>query len=202
MLVLPGVELTMKTVWLAPSSMWSFTARLTVMLTEKLHHTFPNNAPTLLKREVYPLRWTCCAVDEPPDVNGLPSLDYAMHLVNTAKFHLGQNYRLFNEDDFISRLLGFYHGDATKIAAEDRLWFIQLLLVFSFGIAFRSGSKNSRGAPGSSFFIRAMSLMPDHASLWKYSVPAIETMALAGLYLYSVGERESGHIYASLTLLV
>lgn len=102
------------------------------------------------------------------------------------------------EDFFINRLLGFYHGDATKIAAEDRLWFIQLLLIFSFGTAFRSGSRSSRGAPGSSFFVRAMSLKPDHASLWKHSVLAIETLALSGLYLYLIGERESGHIYASL----
>lgn len=170
------------------------------MMTEKLHHTFPNNAPTLSGREFYPLQWTCCAIDEPPDINGLPSLDYALYLFNTAKFHLGQNYRFFNEDMFISRLREFYHSDAAKMAAEDRLWFIQLLLVFSFGMAFRSGSRNSQGPPGSSFFVRAMSLMPDNMSLWKYSMSAIEVLALAALYLYAIDQRESAHIYASLRL--
>ncbi|KAF7595575.1 hypothetical protein BBP40_005610 [Aspergillus hancockii] len=40
-----------------------------------------------------------------------------------------------------------------------------------------------------------MSLMPDHASLWKDSLLASETLALAGLYLYSIDHRESAHVY-------
>ena len=86
------------------------------------------------------------------------------------------------------------------MATEDRLWFIQLLLVFAFGMAFRSGSQRSKdplGSSRSSFFLRAMSLMLDHTSLWKESVVAIEVLALAGLYLYSVDKRESVHVYAS-----
>ncbi|PYH76783.1 hypothetical protein BO82DRAFT_436379 [Aspergillus uvarum CBS 121591] len=40
-----------------------------------------------------------------------------------------------------------------------------------------------------------MSLMPDHASLWKDSLLlAIEVPALASLYLYSIDQRESAHI--------
>ncbi|QQK40056.1 Zn(II)2Cys6 transcription factor [Penicillium digitatum] len=34
-------------IWLAPSSMWSFTTRLTILMSEKLHHGYPRNAPTL-----------------------------------------------------------------------------------------------------------------------------------------------------------
>ncbi|QQK40055.1 Zn(II)2Cys6 transcription factor [Penicillium digitatum] len=40
-----------------------------------------------------------------------------------------------------------------------------------------------------------MSLIPDHASLWKDSLPAIEVLAIAALYLYSIDQRESAYIY-------
>lgn len=172
------------------------------MMTEKLHGVYPNDAPTLLGSEIYPIQWNRSAMDEPPNTTGLPSLDHALYLFSTTKFHLGQNYRFFNEDLFLSRIRQFYHGDAVKIAAEDRLWFIQLLLVFAFGMAFRSVSRSCKGPPGAGFFVRAMSLMPDHSSLWKDSVIAIEVLALAGLYLYSIDQRESAHIYASAVYLV
>ncbi|OJJ33588.1 hypothetical protein ASPWEDRAFT_115897 [Aspergillus wentii DTO 134E9] len=182
-------------IWLAPSSTWSFTARLTIMMTEKLHNKYPDHAPVLLEREIYPLQLSRCAANDPPDTSRLPSLDHALYLFNIAKFHLGQNYQFFNEGLFVSRLREFYHGDAASIVNEDRLWFIQLLLVFAFGTAFRLGSRN-KDPPGSTFFVRAMSLMPEHISLWKHSVVAIEVLALAGLYLYSIDQREAAHIYA------
>ncbi|RMZ46286.1 hypothetical protein CA14_008158 [Aspergillus flavus] len=81
------------------------------------------------------------------------------------------------------------------MATEHRLWFILFLLVLAFGTAFLHRSKRSKDPPGSKFFIRAMSLMPDHAPLWKGSLLAIEVLGMAGLYLYSIDQRESAHIY-------
>ncbi|RSL74474.1 hypothetical protein CEP52_004905 [Fusarium oligoseptatum] len=37
--------------------------------------------------------------------------------------------------------------------------------------------------------------MPDHTALWKDSLLAIEVLAMAGLYLYSIDERESAHVF-------
>lgn len=82
------------------------------------------------------------------------------------------------------------------MASEQRLWFIQYLLVLSFGSAFLSRTK-SDDPPGSHFFVRAMSLMPNHSSLWKDSLLAIEVLAMVGLYLYSIDQRESAYIYVS-----
>ncbi|KAJ5462288.1 hypothetical protein N7530_010493 [Penicillium desertorum] len=183
-------------IWLAPSSMWSFTTRLTILMTEKLHSKYPEGAPSLLEREVYPLRWESCASNERLDISGLPSLDYALYLFDTVKFHLGQSYRFFDEELFIKNIQEFYHGDPVKMASEHRLWFVQYLLVLSFGTAFLSRTK-SDDPPGSKFFVRAMSLMPNHASLWKDSLLAIEVLAMAGLYLYSIDQRESAFIYVS-----
>ncbi|OJJ98337.1 hypothetical protein ASPACDRAFT_1857637 [Aspergillus aculeatus ATCC 16872] len=181
-------------IWLAPSSMWSFTTRLTILMTEKLHRQYPHNAPTLRAKEIYPLRWDVCPASRPPDIAGLPSLDYSLYLFNTVKFHLGQ-LRFFNEEQFVERLQEFYHGNPIAVATGHRLWFIQLLLVLSFGTALLCRSKSPDQPPGSRFFARAMSLMPDHASLWKDSLLAIEVLALASLYLYSIDQRESAHIY-------
>ncbi|KAE8330613.1 hypothetical protein BDV39DRAFT_212915 [Aspergillus sergii] len=182
-------------IWLAPSSMWSFTTRLTIMMTEKLQLKNSHNVPASSEKERYPIGWDASPTSEPPDISGLPSLDHALYLSETVKFHLGHSYRLYNEDEFIHNVREFYYGDSAKMGTEHRLWFIQFLLVLAFGTAFLHRSKRSKNPPGSKFFIRAMSLMPDHAALWKGSLLAIEVLAMAGLYLYSIDQRESAHIY-------
>ncbi|RAK73129.1 Zn(II)2Cys6 transcription factor [Aspergillus fijiensis CBS 313.89] len=183
-------------VWLAPSSTWSFTARLTLLLAEKLELDSPYSAPNFSGEDIYVLRLKSCPPDDPPDISGLPSIDHALYLFNTVKFHLGQSYRFLDEATFVEHLQEFYHGNAAEKAAASRLWFVQFLLVLSFGNAFLSSRcKCTTEPPGSKFFIRAMALMPDHASVWKDSLLAIEVLALAGLYLYSIDHRESAHVY-------
>ena len=54
----------------------------------------------------------CQSADDPPDISGLPSLDHALYLSETVKFHLGQSYRLYNEDEFIHNVREFYYGDS------------------------------------------------------------------------------------------
>ncbi|OBT81970.1 hypothetical protein VE02_09318 [Pseudogymnoascus sp. 03VT05] len=186
--------------WLAPSSTWSFTARLTLLMSEKLNLEY--SAPNLFGEDIYPLQWSPATADCTPDISGLPSIDYALYLFDAVKFHLGQNYRFFDESAFVSHVREFYTGSPVKKAAESRLWFVQFLLVLSFGKAFLSQSRNPGNPPGSKFFVRAMSLMPDILSIWKDSVMAIEVLALAGLYLYSIDHRESAHVYVGQAIRV
>ena len=192
-----------ETVWLAPSSLWSFTARLTVMMADKLQLESPYSAPSFWDEDVYSLQWKPAPIDGPPDISGLPSIDYALYLYNTVKFHLGGNYRFFDEEAFVNDIQEFYRGGAVEKATKSRLWFVQFLLVLSFGKALLSRSKGAKDPPGSKFFVRAMSLMPDHASLWKDTcLLAVEVMALAGLYLYSIDHRESAHVYVSMVCII
>ncbi|OAQ92981.1 Zn(II)2Cys6 transcription factor [Purpureocillium lilacinum] len=179
-------------VWLAPSSPWSFTARLTLLMTEKLNLAY--SAPDFFGEDVYPLQWSPATASATPDIGGLPSIDHALYLFETVKFHLGQNYRFFDEEAFVKHMREFYSDNPVRKAAESRLWFVQFLLVLAFGKAFLSRS-NARDPPGSKYFVRAMSLMPEITSLWKDSIMAIEVLALAGLYLYSIDQRESAHVY-------
>lgn len=169
------------------------------MLTEKLRYSSPKSLP--LDEEVYTIRWKQIGADEPPDVSHLPSIDHALYLFNTVKFHLGQNYRFLDENTFVNNIQEFYFGDAVAKASIYRLWFIQFLLVLSFGKAFLPRPGYSKDPPGSKYFTRAMSLMPDQTSLWKESLLAVEVLALAGLYLYSIDYRISAHVYVGTAFL-
>lgn len=178
--------------------MWSFTARLTLMMTERLNLE-SHSAPNLIDRDIYLLHWRPAPPDDQPDIHGLPSLDHALYLLNTVMFYMGQNYFLFEKKTFLAHLHEFYYGDALSKAMEYKLWFVQYLLVLAFGSAFViQPTKNTREPPGAKYFIRAMSLMPEHSTLWKDSLLAIEVLGLAGLYLYSIDHRESAHVYVSL----
>ncbi|KZL64578.1 Zn(II)2Cys6 transcription factor, partial [Colletotrichum tofieldiae] len=184
-------------IWLAPSSTWSFTARLTLMMAENLQLETPFNAPSFLNYEVYTIKWRASNADDQPDISGFPSIDHALYLFDTVKFHLGQNYQFIDEETFTSNLEDFYYGIASEKAAESRLWFVQFLLVLSFGQDFLSRSKTSKEQPGSKFFTRAMSLLPEPTSPWKDSLIAIEVLSLTGLFLYSIYQRESTQLYIS-----
>ncbi|KAL4988818.1 hypothetical protein BDW68DRAFT_176487 [Aspergillus falconensis] len=185
--------------WLAPTSTWSFTARLKLMIAEKLHIESHYSSPELFDGDLYPIRWSPLPVGSHPDISNLPSIDHALYLFNTVKFHLGHNFRLINEEEFVEQTHAFYYGDAIKQVKECRLWFVQFLLVLAFGNAFLfPGQKNANNVndpPGLKFFIRAMSLMPDHTSLSRGGFVAIEVLALTGLYLYSIDHRSSAHVY-------
>jgi hypothetical protein len=74
-------------------------------------------------------------------------------------------------------------------------------LILAFGTALHLSQPLPSGQPpGSKFFVRAMGLMPDHTALWKDSLFAIEVLAMVGLYLYSIDQRESAHVYVSLLM--
>ncbi|GAA82994.1 Zn(II)2Cys6 transcription factor [Aspergillus luchuensis IFO 4308] len=165
------------------------------MMSQRLHPDVAYDIPYYLDGDIYPLQWKSSS-DAAPDISGLPSMDYALYLFNTVKFHLGQTFRLLDEETFTTHMQEFYYGDAIKKATDSRLWFIQFLLVLSFGKAFLDQSKK-RDPPGAAYFVRAMSLMPDYSSIWRDTLLAIEVMALAALYLYSIDRRESGHLFAS-----
>ncbi|KAI5925663.1 fungal-specific transcription factor domain-containing protein [Camillea tinctor] len=181
-------------VWLAPWSTWSFTVRLMLMLDEKLHPENPSTHPGLIDPDVYTLTWETSSSAEFPDLSTLPSFNHAIYLFNTVKFHLGQTYRLFDEAEFEDQIRNFYTNASPRID-ECRLWFVKFLLILAFGTAFQAPPTDTQEPPGAKIFKQAMALVPDTTSLWKDSLLAIEVLAFIGLYLFSIYERESAHIY-------
>jgi hypothetical protein len=181
--------------WLAPTSTWSFTARLKLMIAEKLHVESHYSGPELFDGDLYPIQWQPVRPNTHPDITNLPSIDHALYLFNTVKFHLGHNHLLIDEKQFVEHVHTFYYGDSIKQANECRLWFVQFLLVLAFGNAFLLPSRNGNEPPGAKFFLRAMSLMPDHTALSRGGFLAIEVLSLTGLYLYSIDHRASANVY-------
>ncbi|PYI07533.1 hypothetical protein BO78DRAFT_443093, partial [Aspergillus sclerotiicarbonarius CBS 121057] len=180
-------------IWLAPASPWSFTARLTVMMTERLGLNTETSSPEIyLDGDIYPLEWN--DLPESADLADLPSLDYALHLFNVAKLHLGQTYRFLDEESFTARIFALYDDPKAEKATNSRMWFVQFLLILAFGKAFLS-RPNGHDTPGSKFFVRAMSNMPKSLSTGRDSVIVIEALALAALYLYSIDHRENAYMH-------
>jgi proline utilization trans-activator len=165
------------------------------MIAEKLHVESHYSGPELFDGDLYPIQWQPVRAAEHPDISNLPSIDHALYLFNTVKFHLGHNHLLIDEREFVTHVHEFYYGDPIKQANECRLWFVQFLLVLAFGNAFLLSSKNTTDPPGAKFFLRAMSLMPDHTALSQGGFLAIEVLSLTGLYLYSIDHRSSAHVY-------
>ncbi|CAG8273724.1 unnamed protein product [Penicillium salamii] len=179
--------------WLAPTSPWSFVARLAVMMSEKPELEGQATLRFNLDGDIYPLDWGNEKVNPDSLISiPLPSVDQALHAFNAVHFYLGQIYRLFDED-FGAQIQHFYKRRAAGEMAYSRMWFIQLLLILAFGKAFSSRTRTDESPPGSKIFVHAMSLMPNQTFTGKDSLTVIETLALTSLYLYAIDHREGAH---------
>lgn len=169
-------------------------------MTEKLNLDSNINAPKLyLDGDLYPLSWNShnLPATESPDVSGLPSFDYVLYLFNIVKYRLGITYRLLDDGVFVCHLQDFYGSQAGNKVIKSRFWFVQYLLVLALGTAFLARPRKQACPPGSKFFTRAMAAMPSYTSTGKDTLLAIETLGLAGVYLYAVDHRESAHVHVS-----
>ncbi|OAA35555.1 C6 transcription factor [Metarhizium rileyi] len=182
-------------IWLSPWSTWSFTVRLMLTLGEKLRPESPSLPQNLLETEAYELPWPSFSASD-IDISGLPSLSHALYLFTTVKFHLGQTYRLLDEEEFEGEIRDFY-TNAMQNVSQYRVWLIKFLLVLAFGTAFHTPRTTAQQPPGARFFSRAMALIPGPCHLWKESLLGIEILAMAGLYLFCIDDRESAHCYLS-----
>ena len=186
---------------LAPTSTWSFSRRVLSTIRDHVSPENPKPIPVAAEDEAYGLSWRRASSEEVPDVSGLPPIDYAIYMLNTVKFHLGQLFRLFDEVEFLKNLYEFYDDAAVKVQTS-RLWFVQYLLILAFGEAFLTPIRTVGNTAGwSKFFTRAMSLMPDPTALWPQPMLAIEVLALAALYLHSVDMRESAYCFVRITYI-
>ncbi|XHG07843.1 hypothetical protein AWENTII_010975 [Aspergillus wentii] len=181
--------------FLGPTSTWSFSRRALTILQARLDPSNTKPIPFAVDGDAYQLHLTQAASSDPPDVSGLPSLEYALYMLNTVKFHLGHLYRLFDEEEFLRNLHEFYEDAAGKVN-ECRLWYVQFLVILAFGEAFLAPIRTtSNTSTWTKFFTRAMSLLPDITALWREPILAIEVLAMVALYFHSVDIRDSAYCY-------
>lgn len=142
------------------------------------------------------MSWSRIDPKEHPDLNRLPSFDYAVYLLNTVKYHLGGIFHLFEEEDFMHCLHRFYTKDATEASLE-RLWYCQYLLVLAFGKSILNAKRLSPSLPGSEFFTRGMAALPDVSALHEDPVLAIEVLCMVALYFFCLDMRQTAYSYVS-----
>lgn len=148
----------------------------------------------------YDLDWGKQPFNSAAKFHNLPSIDHATYLIESLKFHVGQIFHLFDEANFIHQVREFYVNPA-KYAGENKIWYVQFLAVLALAKAVGTNpAKGSRTLPGSEFFTRAMSLMPDSSYLFNDALTAIEALCIIALYLQSADMRNSAYIYVSLSL--
>ncbi|KAE9566734.1 hypothetical protein CGMCC3_g17130 [Colletotrichum fructicola] len=182
--------------WLGPSSTWAYSRQVLSMIQGYLGQHESPELPLNVDAQAFKIDWPSSREALPRPTVDIPSLDYALYLTNTVKFHLGQTYHLFDEDSFMHGLYDFYRkGPNTGPKADDRLWYIQFLLIMAFGKALLVPGTPDQSPPGSSLVTRALELLPDAHGLYQDPVLSVEILCCLALYLQSVDHRNSAYTY-------
>ncbi|EXJ81855.1 hypothetical protein A1O1_07920 [Capronia coronata CBS 617.96] len=180
--------------FLGSSSTWTFSQRAFI----HLQQAFPENEtiaiPLNVDGSAYQLDYTYANSDGIPDTTELPSIDYTLYLMNTVKFHTCQMLRPFDAEEFTRNLYEFSEQGVAKIESS-RLWFVQFLLIVALGKAMLVVLKDPSTPPGSAWFQRAMSIMPDSVRLLREPTLAIQVLCLVTLFLMSIDMKEAAYGY-------
>ncbi|PYI33795.1 hypothetical protein BP00DRAFT_338025, partial [Aspergillus indologenus CBS 114.80] len=177
-----------------PSSSWSFSQRVFLLLKSAVPDYPCPDLPFHIDGCTWELSWSRTDFDDVSVVEGLPSLDDFLYLLNTVKFHSSRMLYLVDEDEFIPHLHEFYDRGLEKAKAQP-LWFIQYLLIIALAKAFLTTPRNPKLPPGSAFFTRAMSLVPDFIGLNRQPNRGMQILYLIGLYLVSVDMKDAAYVY-------
>ncbi|KZN86679.1 putative transcriptional regulatory protein [Penicillium chrysogenum] len=179
------------------SSGWAFSRRVLGMTHEKLTGTplFPDPEKLLFDDHVYNLNWDGNRSNYPADVfdvSNLPTADFAEYLISSVKFHCGQLFYLFDDQDFRKKFAIFQKNPAVE-ARSSPLWFCHYLLLLAFGKTFVLHSSGPQGPAGAEHFIHAMQCMPDFTFYNADPIERIQVMCCAALYLQSIHSRGSAY---------
>ncbi|RBA14930.1 hypothetical protein FPRO05_13146 [Fusarium proliferatum] len=93
--------------------------------------------PRALTRSPTKSRWCCFNIELPSmketdlvvNIEGLPSLDYALYLTNTVKFHIVQTHHLFDEQRLMPALHSLYNDGPPLMTAGKRMWPILMCIL-------------------------------------------------------------------------
>ncbi|KAF4339946.1 positive activator of transcription [Fusarium beomiforme] len=179
--------------YLGTSSNWSFSRRV-LSLTHEYIHQSPISVDNLLFDGLaYDLGWDGSRITPTLDPPVMPSLDHAVFLINTVKFHCGQLFHLFDEESFMGYLHEFYANPSRHIAAAD-LPYIHLLLILAFGKAFaETNNYQAKRPPGADYFVTALRLLPSIHILVYQPLISTEILCCIALYFESLDYRHSSH---------
>ncbi|EON62593.1 hypothetical protein W97_01817 [Coniosporium apollinis CBS 100218] len=147
---------------------------------------------TIFDGTMYDLGWDGQRDVAAPDNLVLPSVDYAIYLINAVKFHCGQMFHMFDEATFMPQFTDF-HGANPDLTKSRGLWFVHFLIILAFGKVFVARRNDGRTPLGGEYFVHAMKLMPDITFLYTQPVQAVEVLCCKALYLHCLDFRSAAH---------
>jgi proline utilization trans-activator len=180
-------------VYLGTSSNWSFHGQILNLVHEHTRKSPLPSADLLFDGSAYDLPWdgTRSLPDSTSPV--IPSIDYAIFLINAVKFHCAQLVHLFDEDEFMANMHAFYSNSETG-AWKESMWYIHFLIILAFGKTFIQAKGNAPRPPGANFFVQALQLLPDTNRLCREPVTAVEILCCIALYLQALDSRNAAHV--------
>ncbi|TKW49897.1 Proline utilization trans-activator, partial [Colletotrichum tanaceti] len=179
--------------FLGSSSNWSFSRQV---LSVTHQHVCQSPLPTnslLFDGCAYDLGWDGSRTARTADSRLIPSHDYAVFLVNAVRFHCGQMFHLFEEDEFVAGMQGFYAKSSSDRAEEDGLWYIHFLVVLAFGKSLIQKKSHGKRPAGAEFFVRALQLLPDVTALCKQPILSTEVLCSMAWYYQALDFRHAAH---------
>jgi proline utilization trans-activator len=185
----------MNIVYLGTSSNWSFHGQILSLVHEHIYKTPLPGSELLFDGSAYDLPWDGSR-DTPNDSSPIiPSIDYALFLINAVKFHCAQLLHLFDEEEFMANLHSFYSLTiANEKVTKRSLWYVHFLLIMAFGKTFVQHKHDSAQPPGADFFVHALQLLPETKRLCREPVQAVETLCCKALYLQALDSRSAAHV--------
>lgn len=181
---------------MGPSSSWAFCRRVLSLVGKHLPNADCEPPPWHLDGSAFRMSRRLLGPDEPPDVSNLPPSDFALFLVKTAVFYLGPLANIIDEHDFQRHMRELYEDAPTK-ARRCKHWYSLFLLVLAFGKAFIGSGARDDKPPGYHYAARAMSMLPDMASVDYEPVISAQALTLAALYYQSVDMRVAAFHHVS-----
>lgn len=188
------VILTLLTVYMGTSSNWSFHGQILNLVHEHMHKSPLPAADLLFDGSAYDLLWDGTRSLPESAAPIIPSIDYAMFLINAVKFHCGQMMHLFDEEEFMSNLHTFYSGTSTRATWKGSLWYVHFLMIIAFGKTFVQQQNHTSRPPGADYFIQALKLLPDTDKLCRDPIMATEVLSCIALYHQSLDARNAAHV--------
>lgn len=127
----------------------------------------------------------------------LPTLDYALYLINTVNFRCGQLFHLHDPDSFIPRMHAFYAEQLDR-SDTSSLWYVHFLLILALGKALVMPGSPGKPPNGIDFFCQAIHLLPDVEILCREPIESTEILCCIAIFYHSLDFRHSAYNYVRL----
>ncbi|KAF4458267.1 transcriptional regulatory [Fusarium albosuccineum] len=188
--------------FLGPSSIWAYSRHVMSMIGQYMDQDGSVQVPLNIDGGAHAIEFPSTKQPEPLcSMESLPSLDHALYLINTVKFHVCQTYHLFEEQTFMQRLYTLYK-EGPRLEAKNRLWFVQYFLIMAIGKALLARGVSTTNSPGNDYFVQAMNLFPDVYCLYQDPILSVEVCCGLAVYLQSVDHRNSAYVYLGIGLQI